>query len=243
MSKLAKKVPDVMLTDIRFCPGCGEAIFTRILGEVLTEMDIVGDTVMYADIGCNFQFQYCLAVDTICPPHGRAAAGLFSQKKVRPEKYAISVSGDGGAYSIGLAETMTAATKNINATMFVLNNTFFAMTGGQMAPTTQMGQKTTTTPNGRSQKIHGQDFDVFDVMRNLDIAFLARTGLAGPGDIEKTKVAMKKAIEKQRDGKGFSLVEILSPCPTNWRLSPVNAMKRVKDELMQKYEMGIIIDK
>lgn len=243
MSKTAKKVPEIMGDDIRFCAGCGEAIFNRILGEVLTEMDIIGDTIMCSDIGCNHQFQFYMKVDTIVPPHGKMGAALTAQKKVRPDKYALAICGDGGAYAIGLAETMSAATRNENVCMFVMNNTFYAMTGGQMAPTTRPGQVTASTPYGRNAEDHGETFNVMDVMRNLNIAYLARTSVGGPGEVAKTKKMVRKAIEKQRDHKGFSLVEVLVPCPSNWGCSPVEGIRRVKEELIPNYEMGEVIDK
>jgi pyruvate/2-oxoacid:ferredoxin oxidoreductase beta subunit len=243
MSKLSKKAPAIMKCENRFCAGCGHSIFDRILGEVLTEMDIIGDTIVCSDIGCNHMFQYSMAVDVIVPPHGKMGAALTAQKKVRPDKYAITIAGDGGAYAIGLAETVAAATRNENVTMFVMNNTVYAMTGGQAAPTTQPGQVSASTPEGRIEKEHGLDLDVLKLMGNLDIAYLARTSISNPAEIRKTKNAVKKAIEKQRDHKGFSLVEVLVPCPTNWGLSPVKAMERIEKELMVRYEMGEIIDK
>lgn len=243
MSKTAKKAPAIMKCENRFCAGCGHGIFDRILGEVLTEMDIIGDTIVCSDIGCNHMFQFSMAVDVIVPPHGKMGAALTAQKRIRPDKYAMTIAGDGGAYAIGLAETVAAATRNENVTMFVMNNTVYAMTGGQAAPTTQIGQISASTPKGRIEKEHGKDLDVLKLMGNLDIAYLARTSISNPSEIRKTKKAVRKAIEKQRDHKGFSLVEVLVPCPTNWGLSPVDSMKRIENELMVRYEMGEIIDK
>ncbi len=242
-SNKARKAPSIMKKENLFCPGCGHSIFDRILGEVLTEMDIIGDTIICSDIGCNHMFQFSMAVDVIVPPHGKMGAALTAMKKVRPDKYAMTIAGDGGAYAIGLAETMTAAVKNENVTFFVMNNTVFGMTGGQMAPTTQMGQRTSSTVSGRAFEDHGNDFDVFKVMRNLDIAYLARTTVINPAAVNKTKRAVRKAIEKQRDHKGFSLLEVLVPCPTNWGLAPPKAMEKIKNDLMPRYEMGELIDK
>lgn len=239
----AKKAPPIMKGENSFCAGCGHAIFDRILGEVLTEMDIVGDTVICSDIGCNHMFQYSMAVDVIVPPHGRMGAALAAMKRVRPDKYALTIAGDGGAYAIGLGETMSAAARNDNVTFFVMNNTLFAMTGGQMAPTTQLGQYSSSTPAGRDVLIHGMDFDVVKVMRNMDIAYLARTTITNPGEVAKTKRCVRKALEKQRDHKGFSLVEVLVPCPTNWGLTPPKAMEHIETVLVPRYEMGEILDR
>ncbi|MGI6095448.1 MAG: thiamine pyrophosphate-dependent enzyme [Lachnospiraceae bacterium] len=239
----SRKAPEIMYCENRFCAGCGHPIFDRILGEVLTEMDIIQDTIMCSDIGCNHQFQFCMRVDTIVPPHGKMGAALTAQKKVRPDKYAITIAGDGGAYAIGLGETMSAATRNENVTFFVMNNTVFGMTGGQLAPTTQIGQKTASTPAGRSAEVNGLDFDVVQVMGNLNIAYLARTSVTSPANVAKTKRMVRKAIEKQRDNKGFSLVEVLVPCPTNWGMTPVNAMKHIDEVISKRYAMGEFIDK
>lgn len=238
-----RKAPELMYCENRFCAGCGHSLFDRILGEVLTEMDIVGDTIMCSDIGCNHQFQFCMRLDTIVPPHGKMCAALTAQKRVRPDKYAISIAGDGGAYAIGLGETMAAATRNENVTMFVMNNTVFAMTGGQMAPTTMIGQKTASTPLGRDVARNGEDFDVLQVMKNLDIAYLARTTITNPGNVAKTKKMVRKAIEKQRDHKGFSLVEVLVPCPTNWGMTPPDAMKYIDEVISKRFTLGEVIDK
>ncbi len=238
-----KKVPEIMYCENRFCAGCGHSLFDRILGEVLTEMDIISDTVMCSDIGCNHQFQFSMRVDTIVPPHGKMGAALTAQKKVRPDKYAITIAGDGGAYAIGLGETMAAATRNENVTFFVMNNTVYGMTGGQMAPTTQIGQKTASTPYGRTAEANGESFDVINVMKNLNIAYLARTSITTPANVAKTKAMVRKAIEKQRDGNGFSLVEVLVPCPTNWGMTPVDAMKHIDEVLSKNYIMGEVIDR
>ena len=239
----SKKAPDIMYCENRFCAGCGHPLFDRILGEVLTEMDIIGDTIMCSDIGCNHQFQFCMRVDTIVPPHGKMGAALTAQKRVRPDKYAITIAGDGGAYAIGLGETMAAATRNENVTFFVMNNLVYGMTGGQMAPTTQIGQKTASSPYGRSVAAHGECFDVINVMKNLNIAYLARTSVTNPANVAKTKRMVRKAIEKQRDGKGFSLVEVLVPCPTNWHMAPPDAMKHIDEVLSKNYIMGEVIDR
>ena len=238
-----KVAPPIMMCENMFCGGCGHGLFDRILGEVLTEMDIVGDTIICSDIGCNHQFQYCMAVDAIVPPHGKMGAALTAMNRVRPDKYCLTIAGDGGAYAIGLGETMSAATRNENVTFFVMNNTVYGMTGGQLAPTTQLGQWTPSTPRGRSAAEHGLDFDVVKVMRGLDIAYLARTTVTDPAEVAKTKRAVRKALEKQRDGKGFSLVEVLVPCPTNWGMAPPDAMKYIRDVLAKRYEMGEFIDK
>lgn len=238
-----RKAPDLMYAENRFCAGCGHGIFDRILGEVLTELDIVSDTVICSDIGCNHQFQFCMRVDAIVPPHGKMGAALTAQKHVRPNKYALTICGDGGAYAIGLGETMAAETRNENVTFFVMNNTVYGMTGGQMAPTTMDGQITSSSKKGRDIACNGESFDVFKAMKGLNIAYLARTSVSNPINVAKTKKMVRKALEKQKDHKGFSLLEVLVPCPTNWGMTPPNSMKYIDDVVSKYYEMGELIDR
>ncbi|EQF23965.1 thiamine pyrophosphate enzyme, C-terminal TPP binding domain protein [Clostridioides difficile CD160] len=239
---MAKKAPAIMMCENMFCGGCGHSIVDRIIGEVLTEMDICQDTIICSDIGCNHMFQFSMNVDVVVPPHGKMGAAMAAMKRVRPDKYIFTIAGDGGAYAIGLGETMSAATRNDNVIFLVMNNNMFAMTGGQMAPTTIEGQYTASTPNGRNYADHGSTFDVVKVMGNLDIAYLARGTITNPKEINTTKRYIKKALEKQKEKKGFCLIEVLVPCPTNWGLKPVDAMKRIENELVPKYPLGEFID-
>lgn len=240
---VAKKAPELFYDESRFCGGCGHGIFNRILAEVLEEMNLVSDTIICSDIGCNHQFQFWMNVDAIVPPHGKMGAALTAMKRVRPDKCILTIAGDGGAYAIGIGETTSAALRNENVTMFVMNNTVFGMTGGQLAPTTMIGQKTASTPAGRSFEDNGQNTDVFKLMKGMDIAYLARTSVTSPANINKTKKAVRKAIEKQLEGKGFSLVEVLVPCPTNWHMSAPDSMKYIDEVVSQVYELGEVIDR
>lgn len=240
---VAKKAPELFYDESRFCGGCGHGIFNRILAEVLEEMNLVSDTIICSDIGCNHQFQFWMNVDAIVPPHGKMGAALTAMKRVRPDKCILTIAGDGGAYAIGIGETTSAALRNENVTMFVMNNTVFGMTGGQLAPTTMIGQKTASTPAGRNFEDNGQNTDVFKLMKGMDIAYLARTSVTSPANINKTKKAVRKAIEKQLEGKGFSLVEVLVPCPTNWHMSAPDSMKYIDEVVSQVYELGEVIDR
>ncbi|MGO0862456.1 thiamine pyrophosphate-dependent enzyme, partial [Clostridioides difficile] len=179
--------PAIMMCENMFCGGCGHSIVDRIIGEVLTEMDICQDTIICSDIGCNHMFQFSMNVDVVVPPHGKMGAAMAAMKRVRPDKYIFTIAGDGGAYAIGLGETMSAATRNDNVIFLVMNNNMFAMTGGQMAPTTVQGQHTASTPAGRTYEDHGSTFDVVKVMGNLDIAYLARGTIINPKEINTTK--------------------------------------------------------
>lgn len=239
---MARKAPAILKCENSFCAGCGHALFNRILGEVLTEMDIIGDCISCSDIGCNHMYQYSMALDVVVPPHGKMGAAMIAMKKVRPDKYIFTIAGDGGAYAIGMGETMSAAVRNDNVTFFVMNNGLFAMTGGQMAPTTLQDQYTSSTPHKRNTDDHGMTIDAIKLLQNLDIAYLARSTVTSPAQIAKTKKYVRKALEKQRDNKGFSFIEVLVPCPTNWGLSPVNSMKRITDEIVPKFPLGEFIN-
>ncbi|NLA69423.1 MAG: 2-oxoglutarate oxidoreductase [Clostridiales bacterium] len=240
---VAKKAPELFYDESRFCGGCGHGIFNRILAEVLEEMGIVSDTIICSDIGCNHQFQFWMNVDAIVPPHGKMGAALTAMKRVRPDKTILTIAGDGGAYAIGLGETTSVALRNENVTMFVMNNTVFGMTGGQLAPTTMIGQKTASTVDGRNFADNGENTDVFKLMGSMDIAYLARTSVTSPANIMKTKKAVRKALEKQRDGKGFSLVEVLVPCPTNWHMTPAKSMEYIDEVIAKTYQLGEVIDR
>lgn len=195
---MAKKAPAIMMCENMFCGGCGHSIVDRIIGEVLTEMDICQDTIICSDIGCNHMFQFSMNVDVVVPPHGKMGAAMAAMKRVRPDKYIFTIAGDGGAYAIGLGETMSAATRNDNVIFLVMNNNMFAMTGGQMAPTTIEGQYTASTPAGRNYADHGSTFDVVKVMGNLDIAYLARGTITNPKEINTTKRYIKSSRKTKR---------------------------------------------
>ncbi|MEG2214577.1 MAG: thiamine pyrophosphate-dependent enzyme [Oscillospiraceae bacterium] len=226
-----------------FCPGCGHSIFDRLLGEVLTEMGVLGDCIACSDIGCNHMFQYSMNLDVVVPPHGKMGAAMTAMKHVRPDKYIFTIAGDGGAYAIGMGETMTAAMRDENVTFFVMNNNLFAMTGGQMAPTTEPNQKSASTQAGRDPSVDGKTFDVVRAMGNMDIAYLARAAVTSPARIAQAKKYIRKALEKQARGEGFTLVEFLVPCPTNWGLTPQKAMERIENELIPRHPLGEFIDR
>ena len=236
---VARKAPELMYAENRFCAGCGHGIFDRILGEVLTEMDIVSDTIICSDIGCNHQFQFCMRVDAIVPPHGKMGAALTAQKHVRPDKYALTICGDGGAYAIGLGETMAAATRNENVTFFVMNNTVYGMTGGQMAPTTLEGMQTATCPQGRNTEMNGYPLKISDMLALLDgTCYVTRQSVHTAAAVMKAKKALKKAFQNALDRKGTSVVEIVSTCNTGWKLTPDEANKWMAEHMFERYPLG-----
>ena len=240
---MKKKAPELIFKENDYCPGCGHAIFDRILAESLLEMEIADKAICALDIACSSIMARHFHIDYVHGPHGRMAAVAKGIKSVRPDNVVFGRCGDGAAYAIGLAETMSSAIRNDNITMFVINNGVYGMTGGQMAPTTLSGQITASSPFGKDINKFGQPVDVTKLMGNLDIAYLARGALTGVKDIKKTKKLIKKGLQKQIDNMGFSFVEIMSMCPTNWGLTPIKAIHRLKNDVLNVYHLVEFIDK
>ena len=240
---MKKTTPELIFKENDYCSGCGHAIFDRILAESLIELDIGQIAICALDIACSSIAARHFHIDYVHGPHGRMAAVAKGIKSVRPNNIVFGRCGDGAAYAIGLAETMSSAIRNDNITMFVINNGVYAMTGGQMAPTSLPGQVTTSSPSGKDPNRFGQPVDVTKLMGGLDIAYLARGALTGVKDIKKTKKLVKKGLQKQIDNMGFSLVEIMSMCPTNWGLTPIKAIDRLKNDVLNIYSLGEFIDK
>lgn len=238
------KTPEVLqATQHSFCPGCGHGIATRLVAEAVEELGISEDLIHVSDVACGSLNWYTLGYDAIMAAHGRPVVVAAGAKRARKNKVVMAYLGDGAAYSIGLAETMHCAMRDENITVIVINNGVYGMTGGQMAPTTLEGQKTSTSVYGRDVKKSGDVFDVKKVMGGLDISYLARGSVDSPGNIIKAGKYIKKALEKQMNNEGFSLIEIMSTCPTNWGISPVDSMKRLKEESLKKFELGEFIDR
>lgn len=226
-----------------FCPGCGHGITIRLIGEALRELQVEERTIAVVDVACCYlafdNWQY----DSIMAAHGRPVASAVGAKRIRKNNTVFAYLGDGAAYSIGLAETFHAAVRNENITVITVNNGVFGMTGGQMAPTTLDWQKTSSTPQGRDPERCGHPINVEKIMGSLDIAYLARGALNNAANIRKAKEYIKKAFIKQQQGQGYSYVELLSPCPTNWGMDPVDAAKRINDEVLKVYPVGEFINR
>lgn len=238
------KAPEsISFAHTSFCPGCGHGIAARLIGEVMEEMGLTEKLLTVVDVACSSLNIDTWRFDTIMAAHGRPIATAIGVKKVRKENPVMAYLGDGAAYSIGIAETMHAALRNDNVVTIIINNGVFGMTGGQMAPTTLEGQKTSTSPRGRDVSKTGQPFDVVKVMGGLDISYLARGSVANARDIRKTKKYIRKAFEKHMNNEGFTLVEILSPCPTNLGMTPVQCAERIDEVVAAYYNTGEYIDK
>ncbi len=221
---------------MHYCPGCTHGIAHRLVAEALDEFRLVESTVGIAPVGCAvFAYDY-FACDMVEAAHGRAPAVATGIKRVRPDLFVFTYQGDGDLASIGIAETIHAAARGENITVIFINNTVYGMTGGQMAPTTLPGQKTTTTPRGRDVKTAGNPIRVCELLSALEgPAYLARVTVTTPRRVREAKRAIRKAFQAQVQGLGFALVEVLSTCPTRWGMSPEKALARVEEELVPYY--------
>ena len=226
-----------------FCPGCDHGVAVRLVAEVLDEMGLRDNTICVASIGCSVTVYDFLEVDSVEAPHGRALAVATGAKRARPDKTIFTYQGDGDFASIGMAESMHAALRGESVTAICINNTTYGMTGGQLGPTTLLGQITTTSPTGRNIEYYGYPVKITEHIALCDgTAYAARVSLDTIPNIRKAKAAIKKAFEIQQQGLGFSFVEILSTCPTNWKKSPKDAHKRVREEMMPVYVPGVYKD-
>jgi len=231
-----------MLTDVPFhyCPGCTHGIVHRLVAESIEELGMQDKAVGIAPVGCAvFAYKY-FNCDMMEAAHGRAPAVATGIKRVCPDDLVFTYQGDGDLASIGTAEIVHAAARGENITTIFINNAIYGMTGGQMAPTTLVGQVTTTSPYGRNQETHGMPVNIAEMLATIDGAYyVERTSAHDVPNIIKTKKAIKKAFEYQLQGKGFSLIEVLSTCPTNWGLSPQESMKWLKENMIPQYPLGV----
>ena len=230
-------------TPMHYCPGCTHGIVHRLLCEVLDEMGIEGETIGVCPVGCSvFAYNY-FNCDMIEAPHGRAPAVATGVKRSNPDKYVFTYQGDGDLAAIGTADTVHVGARGENIVVIFINNTIYGMTGGQMAPTTIPGQVTQTTPFGRDTELAGYPIRVCEMMATLSGTALAqRVAVDTVPHIRETKKAIRKAFENQKEKRGLSIVEVLSTCPTNWGMTPLEAIKRLQDECIPYYPLGIYKD-
>lgn len=227
-----------------YCPGCGHGIIHRLVAEVIDELGIREKTIATAPVGCAVMFYDYMKFDIIECAHGRSPAVATGIKRMLPDRIVFTYQGDGDLAAIGTAETIHAANRGENITVIFVNNAIYGMTGGQMAPTTLLGQHTTTTPGGRGKHQEGGPIRVCELLSSLDgVSYLERASVSSPRDVIVAKRAIKKAFENQMDGKGYSLVEVLSMCPTDWKLTPQDAVKFVNDEMKKTFPLGVFKDR
>ena len=235
------------LTDASFhyCPGCTHGIVHRLVAEVIDELGIEGRTIGIAPVGCSVMAYNYFNCDMIEAAHGRAPAVATGVKRANPEEHIVfTYQGDGDLASIGMAETVHAAARNENITIIFINNAIYGMTGGQMAPTSLPGQVTQTSPYGRDTNHCGFPIRVCEMLSELDgPEYLARVTVNNVKNVNNAKKAIKKAFQNQIDGKGFSLVEVLSTCPTNWGMTPAKALQWIDEKMIPYYPLGVYKDR
>jgi len=227
-----------------YCPGCTHGIIHRLVAEAIDELGIEGNTIGVAPVGCSvFAYNY-FNCDMVQAAHGRAPAVATGIKRSDPSNMVFTYQGDGDLAAIGTAETVHAAARGENITVIFVNNAIYGMTGGQMAPTTMPGQITQTSPYGRKPEIAGLPVKVCELLSNVDGAtYLERVAVDSVKNVNKAKKAIKKAFQNQVEGKGFSLVEVLSTCPTNWGLTPEKSIEWLQENMMPYYPLGVYKDR
>ena len=226
-----------------YCPGCGHSILHRLIGEVIDEMCLQDRIIGVPPAGCAVLAYNYLDIDMAEAAHGRAAAVATGLKRALPDRVVFTYQGDGDIAAIGTAETIHAAARGEAITTIFVNNAVYGMTGGQMAPTTILGQNSTTSPGGRIGKRHGYPINLSEMLAlATGSVYIERTALTGPSQILKTKKAISKAFRVQLKGDGFSLVEVLSPCPTNWKMTPVESWRWIEEAMIKSFPLGVIKD-
>ncbi|MCD6487507.1 MAG: 2-oxoglutarate oxidoreductase [Syntrophobacterales bacterium] len=244
MEKVVFKKPKYMKeVPFHYCPGCGHSIIHRLVAEAIEELAIGEKTIGVPPAGCAVLAYDYFDVDMGEAPHGRGAAVATGIKRTLPDRIVFSYQGDGDIAAIGTAETIHAANRGENITVIFVNNNCYGMTGGQMAPTTLLDQNSTTTPGGRDKNRDGSPIDLSEMLAiTRGAVYIERTAVNSVKNIRKTKKAITKAFKVQMAGLGFSLVEILSPCPTNWKMSPIDACRRIDEDVAQTFPLKVIKD-
>ena len=224
-----------------YCPGCGHGIVHRLICEIVDELGIRQKVIGICAVGCSVVAYDYFDFDMVEVAHGRAPAVATGIKRVHPGQVVFTYQGDGDLASIGTAEIIHAASRGEAFSVFFINNATYGMTGGQMAPTTLLGQKTTTTPFGRNVKEAGYPLRVCELLSSLPgVAYLERVAVNNPSNIRKAKKAIKKSFSLQLERDSFSLVEFLSPCPTCWRLSPLDSLKWLEENMISYFPLGVV---
>ena len=244
MKVIYKKPESLTDNTTIYCPGCGHGIVHKIIAEVIDELGVREKTIATAPVGCAVLAYDYFNFDVTETAHGRGPAVATAIKRVLPDRVVFTYQGDGDLAAIGTAEIIHAAARGENITVIFINNAVYGMTKGQMAPTTLPGQKTTTTPSGRNTSYHGFPIKVCELLSTLDApAYIERTTIENVPEIIKTKRAIKKAFKYQIENKGFSFIEVLSSCPTNWKMSPSEALEWVGNVMKKYFPIGVYRDK
>ncbi len=233
-----KKIPN-LCNYAMFCAGCGHGVLVRLICECLEELGQEKNVIAAIGVGCSCHLKSGINCDLVQSPHGRAAAVATGIRRAEPDKIVFTYQGDGDAYNIGLAETLNAAYRNENICVFTVNNGNFGMTGGQMAWTTMPGQKTATSPRGRNIELTGIPIKIPELVSySFKPAYVARGAVTTPAEIKRLKGYIMNAFQAQMNKEGYSLVEVMSTCPTNWGMDPIVAQKRLIEDVIPYYELG-----
>ena len=225
---------------LHYCPGCHHGTIHKIIAETIDNLGQRENTVGIAPVGCAVMLYDYMDLDVLEAPHGRAPALATGIRRALPDRVVFTYQGDGDLASIGMSEIIHAANRGENITVIFVNNTTYGMTGGQMAPTTLLGQKTTTSPYGRDFRTEGYPIRMAELLSGLEgVAYSARVTVSSPAHIRKAKEAMRTGFEMQLKRMGFSIIEILSTCPTNWGMRPLDAQKRVLGEMVEYFPLGV----
>lgn len=236
------KKPGVLLdVNMHYCPGCGHGVVHRILAEVIEEMDIQSQTIGVAPVGCSVLAYNYLNIDMTEAAHGRASAAATGIKRVLPDKYVFSYQGDGDLAAIGTGETIHTCNRGENILIIFINNGIYGMTGGQMAPTTLEGMKSTTSPFGRDVSKMGFPLKITDLVAQLPgTQYVTRQSVHKPGNVRKTKKAIQKGFELQKEGGGTCFIEVVSNCPSNWKMTPIESNHWLEENMLPFYPLGDI---
>lgn len=243
MKKIFSRPKSLKATHFHYCPGCGHSIIHRLIGEVIDEMNLQEKIIGVPPAGCAVLAYNYFDIDMGEASHGRAAAVATGLKRAVPDRVVFTYQGDGDMAAIGTAESIHAAARGENITTIFVNNGVYGMTGGQMAPTTILGQNTTTSPGGRKEKVDGFPINLSEMLAIAPgSSYIERTAVNTPANILKTKKAIAKAFRLQIQGYGFTLVEVLSACPTNWKMDPLKASKWIDEVMTSHFPLGVLKD-
>jgi 2-oxoglutarate/2-oxoacid ferredoxin oxidoreductase subunit beta len=227
-----------------YCPGCGHGIVHRVLAELIDELELAPRTIGVASVGCSVFIYDYLRLDFVEAPHGRAPAVATGVRRVRPEAFVFTYQGDGDLAAIGTAEIVHAAARGELITVVFVNNGIYGMTGGQMAPTSLLGQHTTSSPNGRDAAATGYPLLMTEMLAQLPgVAYAARGSVADAGQVGRLKGYLRRAFQAQLDGLGLGIVEVLSNCPVGWGMDPVASMEHLSTDVVKQYPTGVIVDR
>jgi 2-oxoglutarate ferredoxin oxidoreductase subunit beta len=223
----------------RYCPGCGHSVVHRVLMEVVEELDIQSDIVGVASVGCTvFAYDY-LDIDMQGAAHGRATAVATGIKRMLPDKYVFTYQGDGDLAAIGTAETIHTANRGENILILFINNGIYGMTGGQMAPTTILGAATSTSPDGRNLELHGHPLKITELIAQLPgVAYVTRQSVHKPANVRKFKKSLVKSLQLQHEKAGLCLIEVVSNCPSNWKMTPIESNRWMEENIIPEYPLG-----